>query len=124
MQLFDTQSAKLISKLGIAYDPDDLLCLRDLGGRILVVNQAWERLLGYPLAEIENQLLIQLVHPQDREPTRRTMALINDAHRANCFKNRYRARNGIYHALEWRAFRSGPLVIGLARAACEERDAA
>jgi PAS domain S-box-containing protein len=85
------------------------------------VNATWEKLLGYPLAEIAHRSLIDLVHPEDREATRRTMMLVNDEHRAAAFKNRYRTRSGDYHALEWRAARSGPLIIGIARVASPGR---
>jgi PAS domain S-box-containing protein len=111
---FQSHFGSMFGGLG-AYDEDDLFCLRDIKGHILSVNTAWEKLLDYPLQEIANRPLIDLVHPDDRLATRRTMSLVNDRHSAVAFKNRYRTRGGEYRALEWRAGRSGDFIVGIAR---------
>jgi len=49
----------------------DLLAVADLTrGSIRQLNPAWERLLGFPPADLASRPLLDLVHPDDRERTR------------------------------------------------------
>ena len=47
----------------------DMLCIRDLSGRFVRLNRAWETVLGYPLGELEGRPLLPLIHPGDVEAT-------------------------------------------------------
>ena len=96
----------------------DLLCIRDLSGRFVRLNQAWEAVLGYPLDQLEGRPLLRLIHPLDVEATTAHMARLDQREAQGevvGFINRYRHADGSYRQLEWRARRSGERVFAVAR---------
>ena len=93
----------------------DLLCIRDMNGRFVKVNQAWEQVLGYTAAELEGAPLLPLVHPDDVDRTHDVMERVRGEDEVLGFVNRYRHRDGSYRHLEWRARRAGDMVFGVAR---------
>ncbi len=40
----------------------DLLCIADTSGHFIRLNPEWEKVLGYPLSELEGQLFLDFVH--------------------------------------------------------------
>ena len=95
-----------------------MLCIRDLGGRLLKLSQSWEAILGYPLAELEGGMLLPLIHPEDLAATRAEMARVESSEfgvEVVAFINRYRRSDGEYRQLEWRAKRRGDRIYGVAR---------
>ncbi|MEA5448576.1 PAS domain-containing protein, partial [Leptolyngbya sp. CCNP1308] len=81
----------------------DLLCIADTGGYFRRLNSAWEKTLGYRLADLENTPFISYVHLDDVAATTDAVsALINDQEIVS-FTNRYRCLDGSYRWLEWRA---------------------
>jgi PAS domain S-box-containing protein len=93
----------------------DLLVIRDDQYKILKVNQAWERTLGYSAGEMEGQPMLSFIHPDDVSPSHATMKRIEAEAEVRQFVNRYRCRDGSYRHLEWRARQEGRLVYGVAR---------
>ncbi|ADG09539.1 hybrid sensor histidine kinase/response regulator [Caulobacter segnis] len=93
----------------------DLLCIRDMEGRFVKVNQAWETVLGHPVEVLEGSGLLPLLHADDLESTRANMQRAEADGEVNGFVNRYRRADGTYCQLEWRARRCGDLVFGVAR---------
>ena len=93
----------------------DLLCIRDLEGRFVKVNRAWEAVLGYPVEALEGAALLPLLHPDDVAGTRDHMARAETDGEVNGFVNRYRRADGSYCPLEWRSRRFGDLFFGVAR---------
>lgn len=93
----------------------DLMCLRDLAGRLVRVNRAWELTLGYPLDEMANTPMLPLVHPADVGATRLRMAEADGRRDIVDFVNRYRRRDGTYRHMQWRAQRFGDVIVGRAR---------
>ena len=51
----------------------DLMCIRDMEGRFVQVNRAWETVLGYPPETLQGTPLLSLLHPDDIAITRRNM---------------------------------------------------
>jgi PAS domain S-box-containing protein len=93
----------------------DLLCITDLQGNFLRLNQEWEKTLGYPLSEIEHTFFLHFVQPEDQA---RTIAAFEDLqynHVLTNFSNRYRCRDGSLCWLEWRAVINGGLIYAAAR---------
>ena len=45
----------------------DMLCIADLSGRIQRLNPAWEKVLGFSLAELRARPWVEFLHPDDRE---------------------------------------------------------
>jgi len=93
----------------------DMLCIRDLEGRFVKLNKAWETVLGYSVEELVGAPLQPLLHPDDVAATRAHMSRANSLGEVAGFVNRYRRRDGEYRQLEWRARRSGDLIFGVAR---------
>ncbi len=93
----------------------DLMCIRDMDGRFVKVNKAWEAVLGYPVEALQGAPLLSLLHPDDVAATRVNMNRAESDGDVNGFVNRYRRADGSYRRLEWRARRRGELVFGVAR---------
>ncbi len=93
----------------------DMLCIRDRNGRFVRANQAWETVLGYPVAELEGSLMLSLIHPDDAAASGELMQRIHIDGEILGFINRYRHRDGHYRYLEWRARHVGDNVFGVAR---------
>ena len=93
----------------------DLLVIRDAKFKIVKVNQAWERVLGYRTEELEGQPMLSFIHPDDVAASRSQMQRIEIERDVKGIINRYRCRDGSYRYLEWRARQEGDLVYGIAR---------
>ena len=93
----------------------DMLCIRDMQGRFVKLNRAWETTLGYSVGDLEGAALLTLIHPEDVIMTRSRMAHADLDGEILGFVNRYRRRDGCYRHLEWRARRMGGVVFGVAR---------
>ena len=81
----------------------DLLCVANLEGYFLRLNQAWTRVLGYEEAELKASPFLDFVHPDDRDATIAALAGLTTGQRVVGFENRYRARDGTYRWLQWTA---------------------
>lgn len=93
----------------------DLMCIRDMQGRFVRVNQAWEATLGLSTDEVLNAPLLPLVHPADVPATLLRMADADRRGEVVDFVNRYQRRDGSYRHLQWRARRAGDVILGRAR---------
>ena len=47
----------------------DLLCIANTAGKFTRLNPEWEKVLGYPIAELEGRSFLDLVHPDDLSGT-------------------------------------------------------
>ena len=102
----------------------DLLCIRDLSGRFVRLNRAWEAALGYPLDQLEGRPLLPLIHPGDVEATVAHMSRLDQQEpdgEVIGFINRYRHADGSYRQLEWRARRAGERIFAVARDVTERQ---
>lgn len=81
----------------------DMVCIASTDGYFRRLSSSWEQVLGYSLDELLSIPYRELIHPDDREPTRleveRQLAGCSTAH----FVNRYRTKDGRYLWLEWNA---------------------
>jgi PAS domain S-box-containing protein len=93
----------------------DLCVIRDSAFRIVKVNPAWERMLGYRPDELEGQPMLAFIHPEDVALSRGQMVRVEAEKDVRRFINRYRHKDGTYRWLEWRAHQEGELVYGVAR---------
>ena len=99
----------------------DLLVIRDAGLKIVKVNQAWEKVLGYRAQELEGQPMLSFIHPDDVASSHAQMQRAQTEKDVKGIINRYRCRDGGYRYLEWRAHQEGDLVYGVARDVTERR---
>ena len=104
----------------------DLLCQLDFNGYFKRLNPAWERTLGFSIAELRSRPFIEFVHPDDRERTLAQNKEVRDGGRALGFENRYRCKDGSYRWLHWNAAPDSPesVIYSVARDITEQKQAA
>ena len=89
-------------------------CIFDRDGIFRRLNPEWERVSGYSLKELEGRNFQGFIHPDDQESTRKIFETISDQKPLSNFENRYIARDGTCHWLEWRAYPAGNLIYAAA----------
>jgi rsbT co-antagonist protein RsbR len=102
-----------------------LMCVLDMENRILQPNEAWTRVTGHPLAQLDGALVDDYVHPEDRDPARRTSRISLEAQGALVQESRFRCADGKYRWIEWtmRVVFDRSLVFCCARAIEQPRRA-
>lgn len=101
----------------------DLLCIADAEGYFRRLNCAWEKTLGYPLAELEGTPFIRYVHPDDVAATLAAVEDLKAQREVINFVNRYRCRDGSYRWIEWRSVAMGAMIYAAARDVTHRRQA-
>lgn len=101
----------------------ELLCVADTDGFFRRVNREWERTLGYSLRELEGRSFLDLVHPEDLDPTLLAVADLRQQRQVRDFVNRFRCRDGSYRFIEWRSVPVGNRIFAAARDVTEQRAA-
>jgi PAS domain S-box-containing protein len=96
-------------------DSADLLCVRDLRGKLVRLNPAWSAQLGFSLQDLHGGPMLDFVHPQDVWSSHDVMHGVSYGRMVLGFSNRYRQRDGGYRRFEWTARRFGDHVFGLGR---------
>jgi two-component system, sensor histidine kinase and response regulator len=94
----------------------EMLCIATLDGYFKRLNPAWERVLGWSLAELTAQPYLNFVHPDDRPATEVEMARLASGQDTVSFENRYRCKDGSYRWIVWTAtpYRDQGLVYAAA----------
>ncbi|TVP61286.1 MAG: PAS domain S-box protein [Nodularia sp. (in: Bacteria)] len=100
----------------------DLLCIADTGGHFRRLNQAWEKILGYSISELEGKAFLDFVHPDDLDSTLAAISDLNDDRTIIKFVNRYRTKDGSYRHIEWLSSPQGDLIYSAARDITERID--
>lgn len=94
----------------------DLMCTITAEGRLEMVSDAWEQVLGFTKSELRGTHIFDYIHPEDREKTERQLARVVEGETTHLFVNRYRTAGGECRSLEWHATVDGNgLVFGAAR---------
>jgi PAS domain S-box-containing protein len=100
----------------------DLLCVATVDGHFIRMNPVWEQTLGYRLDELEGQMLMDFVHPDDVSATHDAIAELSVGKDVIDFTNRYRCKDGSYRWIEWRSTSyKKKLVYGAARDVTEKK---
>ncbi|MEA5451953.1 PAS domain-containing protein, partial [Leptolyngbya sp. CCNP1308] len=100
----------------------DLLCIADTDGYFRRLNSAWEKTLGYRLADLENTPFISYVHLDDVAATIEAVSALANHQEIVSFTNRYCCLDGSYRWLEWRAVPMDGLVYAVARDITDSRE--
>jgi len=87
----------------------ELLCVQRFDGTFVWWNQAMESTLGYNTAELDSLDVGSLLHPEDLAATIAELPGLLFGEQTVGFINRYRAKDGTWHAIEWTA-RADPRV--------------
>lgn len=93
----------------------DLLCIADMEGNFIRLNNSWKDVLGYPLDEIYRHKFFDLIHPEDMSATFKAVEKLNEKQNVIGFINRYRCKDGSYKWLEWRSVPDGTYIYAAAR---------
>jgi len=93
----------------------DLFCIADTDGYFLRLNPAWEKTLGYSLAEFMSRRYVEFVHPDDAATTLDVMRALASQQQVVDFANRYRTKDGTYRHMLWSAVGIGSRVFAAAR---------
>ncbi len=101
----------------------DLLCIADLNGNFLKVNNAWSEILGYPKSELENKNFQDFVHPEDKEATLNAISRLGKNEQVLYFVNRFKCIDNTYRYIEWCSQPYGNLIYAAARDITERKRA-
>lgn len=100
----------------------DLLGVANNQGVWLSINPAWQRVLGWAPDEIIGRTSEWLEHPDDRMRTRAEVSSLAAGSASHAFENRFRASDGQYKLLEWRAVARDDKIYVVARDITEQRE--
>jgi len=81
----------------------DMLTISDFNGRLLKLNKAWSKILGFTIKEITNKPFMELVHPDDHDITLEAFSKILKGEPVQKFENRYLTKDGSYKWLHWQS---------------------
>jgi len=93
----------------------DMLCIASTDGHFLRLNPAWEKILGFSLAELMSKRFLEFVHPDDVASTQDVMQVLANQRQVVDFSNRYRSKDGTYRHMLWSAAAVGNLIYAAAR---------
>ena len=82
----------------------DMLGAASFDGYLILLNPAWERVLGWSIATLMAQPYVSFLHPDDVEAARARMVLLKGSDVTVLgYKSRFRKSDGQYLTLEWNA---------------------
>jgi PAS domain S-box-containing protein len=81
----------------------NLLCVAGFDGRLRRVNPAWDNTLGFTAAQLLATTLLDLIHPEDREPTRAELAKLRRGQATASFETRCLTSDGSHRWVLWNA---------------------
>lgn len=99
----------------------DMLSVVNSNGYFLRVNQAFERILGYKVEELEGSSFTKLVHEDDLLWTLDIIKDLQNQKHISTFINRVRRKDGVYRYLEWHSQLNGKYIYSSARDITERR---
>lgn len=101
----------------------DLLCIAGADGYFRRLNPAWEKTLGYSLAELTSKPFLDFVHPDDLPATRDMFRSLSNGERVLDFTNRYRCKDGSYRRMRWSAAAANGFIYAASRDDTERLEA-
>lgn len=81
----------------------DLLCIADLGGKILKVNKAFENTLKFNEKDFVNSNFLNFVHEEDKIKTLEGIEILKKEGQILNFVNRCITKDGNYKYIEWKS---------------------
>lgn len=81
----------------------DLLCVVDFKGKIIDVNPAWSRTLGWSKDEVLKKNYLDFIHPEDQETSKEAAQKLFEAGCVTFFVNRFLCKDGSYKHMRWNA---------------------
>jgi anti-anti-sigma factor len=95
----------------------DLLCIAGVDGYFKMLNDGWERTLGFSKRQMLAKPYLEFVHPDDHQATEAEIQKLYGGSDPLEFENRFRHQDGSYRWLSWtaRAFQADQLIYAAAR---------
>lgn len=93
----------------------DMLCIANTKGEFIRLNPEWEKVLGFSIEELEGQLFLDFVHPDDLKATSKAIKDLENQQEVILFTNRYRCKDGTYRWIEWRSKPVNTMIYAVAR---------
>lgn len=81
----------------------DAVCVVKVDSTIVFVSPAFERIFGYPPAEVVGKRMLDMVHPDDLPTTERQAEIVTEGHLQLEFENRYIRKDGSTAHIRWTA---------------------
>lgn len=100
----------------------NLLSIADTDCNFIKVNTEWEKVLGYSAKELESKKFTDFIHPDDINSTIHAVKKLANQEKVTNFMNRYRAKDGTYKHLEWKAYPKANLIYSAARDITNHKD--
>jgi PAS domain S-box-containing protein len=97
---YDASTLSLESFFKLSTAP---MCVADMEGRFVRVNDEFQRMLGFTEGELTGCAYIELVHPEDCEATLSVAEQLRRGEMVKDFENRYRCKDGSWKEIHWRA---------------------
>ena len=79
----------------------EMLCVAGIDGYFKHLNPSWSRVLGWSNDELMARPWIELVHPDDRDPTEKARVSLIEGNEVLSFRNRCLHKDGSYRWLSW-----------------------
>ena len=98
----------------------EMLCVATMDGEVLLLNPAWERIVGYTPAEIMSRPFSASLHADDVEPFRMAFRGLRAGLPLRGHIARFEHRDGSSRWLHWEAMPHSGLVYALARDVTDE----
>lgn len=93
----------------------ELMCITDMKGEFLKVNNEFERLLGYKPSEMEHTIASSYVHEEEYQRAGEFLARLDSSQELNQFVTRFRCKNGTYKTIEWKSQPHGDYIFSTGR---------
>lgn len=99
----------------------ELMCIVDMSGKFIKVNDKFEYILGYTKAEFNEKHMRDFVHKDDWEKNQKALLAIKRKNTLSGFTNRYHHKNGRYLTIEWKVRLQGDYLYCAGRDITEAR---
>ncbi len=82
----------------------DMIGYAGFDGKIIEVNPACEKILGWKQEEFIGSSFFDYIHPEDQDATYKATEKLADGEPVEGFTNRYRCKDGSYRWLSWNSY--------------------
>lgn len=93
----------------------DMLCVSNTEGYFLVVNPAFEHILGYKREELEGTNYFSMIHPEDHNAAKQALEHLKKQRSVTKFVNRVRTKSGNWIYIEWHSRPDGDYIYSSGR---------
>jgi PAS domain S-box-containing protein len=100
----------------------DLLCILDPEWNFVEANKSWEEFLGIANKELHGKNILDFMHIDDIEDTKKVFSGINASNPLNGYVNRVREKNGNYRYIKWSVQRTNGTIFVTAKDITEGKE--